>query len=114
MLKLWRKYLELLDAELSAKIFDNLKNLLVIALLFAAGAESLHGDHRIFLGLFVSNLTGWGVIAVSALLLALNMSDGLHRLAKLRYHTALQVLLFLLYLIVALRVVEIVWSYRAA
>ncbi|MEK1906854.1 MAG: hypothetical protein AAAB13_13795 [Pseudomonas sp.] len=113
MHKLWTKYLALLDMDLCTKIFDNFKNLLVCALLFAAGTEALHGDHRLFLGLWVSNLTGWGLIIVSAALLLLNISDGLHRLAKLRYHTALQILLFLLYLIIAVRVVEIVWSFRA-
>ncbi len=54
-----------------------------------------------------------GLILVSALLLLLNISDTLHRLAKLPYHTVLQVILCLLYLILASRVVEIVWSFRA-
>ncbi|MBB2497510.1 hypothetical protein [Aquipseudomonas ullengensis] len=113
MHKLWRKYLALLDNDLCTKVFDNFKNLLVCALLFAAGTEALHGDHRLFMGLWVSNLTGWGLIIVSALLLLLNISDGLHRLAKLRYHRVLQVILCLLYLVLAVRVVEIVWSFRA-
>jgi len=34
-------------------------------------------------------------------------------LAKLRYHLALQLLLILVYLVVAERVVEIVWGFRA-
>ncbi|CAK16051.1 hypothetical protein JYG34_15740 [Pseudomonas entomophila] len=114
MRRLWRKYLDLLEADLSTKVFDNFKNLLVCALLFAAGTEAIHGDHQILLGLWVSSTSGWGLILVSALLLLLNVSDTLHRLAKLPYHTLLQVLLCLLYLILASRVVEIVWSFRAA
>ncbi|MFI8382472.1 hypothetical protein [Pseudomonas sp. NPDC079086] len=112
MRKLWSKYLALLDADLSAKIFDNIKNLLVCALLFAAGTDALRGDHQIFMGLWGSTLAGWGLIIVSALLLLLNISDALHRLAKLRHHVVLQVFMFLLYLILAVRVVEIVWSFR--
>ncbi|MBU1282763.1 MAG: hypothetical protein KJ794_05060 [Gammaproteobacteria bacterium] len=112
MRKLWSKYLALLDADLSAKIFDNIKNLLVCALLFAAGTDALRGDHQIFMGLWGSTLAGWGLIIVSALLLLLNICDTLHRLAKLRHHVALQIILFLLYLILAVRVVEIVWSFR--
>ncbi|MNO02123.1 hypothetical protein D3C81_2224360 [compost metagenome] len=50
---------------------------------------------------------------MSALLLLLNVSDTLHRLAKLPYHTALQVALCLLYLVLASRVVEIIWNFRA-
>lgn len=113
MRELWRKYLDLLDRDLSTQVFDNIKNLLVCALLFAAGTDALHGNHQILMGLFGSSLTGWGLIAVSAILMLINVSDGLHRLAKLRYHTALQILLFLLYLVLAIRVVEIVWSFRA-
>lgn len=113
MRNLWSKYLALLDADLSAKIFDNIKNLLVCALLFAAGTDALQGDHQLFMGLWGSTLAGWGLIMVSAVLLLLNISDGLNRLAKLRHHLALQLILFLLYLILAVRVVEIVWSFRA-
>lgn len=113
MRRLWRKYLQLLDADLSTKVFDNFKNLLVCGLLFAAGTEAIHGNHQILLGLWVSSFTGWGLILVSALLLLLNISDTLHRLAKLPYHTVLQVILCVLYLVLASRVVEIVWSFRA-
>jgi hypothetical protein len=113
MRNLWKKYLELLDQDLTTQVFDNVKNLLVCALLFAAGTNALQGDHEVFMGLLVSRLAGWGLIGFSGLLLLLNISDGLHRLAKLRYHTGLQVVLFLLYLFLAIRVVEIVWSFRA-
>lgn len=112
MRNFWSKYLALLDADLSAKIFDNIKNLLVCALLFAAGTDALHGNLQIFMGLWGSTLAGWGLIVVSAILLLLNISDGLNRLAKMRHHVVLQIILFLLYLILAVRVVEIVWSFR--
>lgn len=114
MRNLWRKYLALLDADLSAKIFDNIKNLLVCALLFAAGTDALRDDHQLFMGLWGSTLAGWGLITVSAILLLLNISDALHRLAKMRHHVVLQTFMCLLYLILAVRVVEIVWSFRAA
>lgn len=96
MRNLWSKYLALLDADLSAKIFDNIKNLLVCALLFAAGTDALRGDHQLFMGLWGSTLAGWGLIIVSAILLLLNISDGLNRLAKMRHHVVLQIILFLL------------------
>lgn len=113
MRKLWRKYLDLLDGDLNTRVFDNFKNLLVCALLFAAGTNALHSEQHVFMGLFGSSLTGWGLITVSALLMLLNVSDGLRRLAKLPYHRVLQVALFLLYLVLAVRVVEIVWNFRA-
>ncbi|MCY1278281.1 hypothetical protein D9M68_333590 [compost metagenome] len=113
MHKYWKKYLELLDSDINTKVFDNLKNLLVCTLLFAAGSNVLHGDQPLFIGLEGSNLAGWGLIAVSALLTLLNVSDGIRKLSRLPYHTALQILLCLLYLVLAERVVEIVWSFRA-
>jgi hypothetical protein len=113
MRKIWRRYLDLLDQDLNTKVFDNVKNLLVCALLFAAGSNALNGNQQIFLGLWGSQLTGLGLITVSAVLMVMNISDGLHRLAKLRYHILLQVFFCLLYLIIAVRVVEMVWGFRA-
>ena len=113
MSKLWRRYLDLLDHDLNTKVFDNFKNLVVCALLFAAGSKALTGNREIFMSLWGSQLTGLGLIVVSAVLMLMNISDGLHRLAKLRYHVLLQVVFCLLYLIIAIRVVEMVWSFRA-
>ena len=39
----WKRYVALLENDLSAQIFDNVKNLLVCALLFAAGTNTLLG-----------------------------------------------------------------------
>jgi hypothetical protein len=113
MSKLWRKYLALLDTDFTTRVFDNIKNLLVCALLFAAGTNALHGGHDLFMGLFASSLAGWGLILTSAVLMLLNVSDGLRRLSRLPYHSAFQIILCLVYLILAVRVVEIVWDFRA-
>lgn len=114
MRRLWRKYLDLLEQGLCANVFDNVKNLIVCALLFAAGTSALHAEHPVFLGLMGAKVTGSGLIAISALLMFLNISDALHRVAQLRYHMVLQLALWAFYLIVAVRMVELVWSFRAA
>jgi hypothetical protein len=113
MHKFWERFLCLLDNDISTKIFDNIKNLLVCALLFAAGTNALKNGGQIFFDLTASNLAGWGIIAISAILTLLNVCDGLRKLAKLRYHTALQIVLFLAYVLVAGRIVEVVWNFRA-
>jgi len=113
MRTLWRKYLDALDKDLSTQVFDNIKNLLVCALLFAAGTQALPSDDPFFFGVFAANVAGWGLIVFSAVLMFLSISDGLRRLAKLRYHVIFQIILCLIYLVVALRVVEIVWRFRA-
>ena len=112
MRTLWTRYLALLENDLSTQIFDNVKNLLVCALLFAAGTNALMGPHELLIGVSASSVAGWGLIVLSTLLMLLNVSDGIRRLAKLRYHLALQLLLILIYVVVAERVVEIVWVLR--
>ncbi len=113
MKKYWARYLDLLDNDLNTRIFDSFKNMVLCALLFAAGTHAVQTDHRVFLSLTALNLAGWGIIAVSAALMVLNMSDGIRRLGKLRYHLVLQILIVVIYLVISERVVEIVWSFRA-
>jgi hypothetical protein len=113
MRKLWIRYLYLLEHDLSTQVFDNLKNLLVCALLFAAGTSTLGMRHELFLGVLVYDAAGWGLIVMSGLLLILNVSDGIRRLARLRYHVLIQALVCITYLIIAGRVVEMVWAFRA-
>lgn len=114
MKKVWKQYLALLEKDLSAKVFDNVKNLLVCALLFAAGTSALRGEHPVLLGLLGTQVAGWSLIAVSAVLLFLNISDGLHRVARQRYHVVILAVLWVFYLVVAVRIVEIVWNFRSA
>ncbi|MBD8099730.1 hypothetical protein IFR08_22770 [Pseudomonas fluorescens] len=113
MRTLWTRYLALLENDLSTQIFDNVKNLLVCALLFAAGTNALVGPRELFIGMFASHVAGWGLIILSTVLMLLNISDGIRRMAKLRYHLVLQLLLILIYVVVAERMVEIVWGFRA-
>ena len=113
MQKLWKQYQALLAKDLSTQIFDNVKNLVVCALLFAAGTEALRGTHDLFLGILASSMAGWGLIGISSVLLVLNVSDGIRRLAVLRDHVFFQLLLIVAYVVIAVRVVEIVWSFRS-
>ncbi len=113
MRKFWKRYLDLLDGDLNTKVFDNVKNLVVCALLFAAGTNVLRSQHEVFMGLMGASITGWTLIGISALLMLLNISDGLNRLAKVRHHRAVQTLFCVVYLILAFRLVEIVWDFRA-
>ncbi|WP_312596755.1 hypothetical protein [Stutzerimonas nitrititolerans] len=113
MKKIWTAYLKLLENDLCTKVFDNVKNLLVCALLFAAGTSALHTQQPAILGLLSMQVTGSGLILISALLMFLNISDGLHRVARLRYRMLIQLTLWFFYLILAVRMVQLVWSFRA-
>ncbi|KPX19029.1 hypothetical protein ALQ28_03774 [Pseudomonas syringae pv. delphinii] len=113
MKKIWGRYLHLLDNNLNTLVFDNFKNLVLCALLFAAGTDAVLGNHHLFLSVFASDVVGYGLIALSAALMFLNICDGVRRLAKLRHHVVLQVVIVLLYLVVSERVVEMVWNFRS-
>lgn len=111
--KYWTRYLNLLDNDLNTRVFDSFKNMVLCALLFAAGTNAIQTDHRVFFSPIATNVAGWGIIAVSAALMILNISDGVRRLGKLRYHLVLQILIVLFYVVISVRVIEIVWSFRA-
>ena len=103
----------MLEQDICTRVFDNVKNLLVCSLLFAAGTDALAGHRQLFLGVAASGAIGAGLIVVSAVLMFLNVSDGIRRLAKLRHHLLLQILLCAAYLLVAERLVELVWGFRS-
>jgi hypothetical protein len=104
----------MLEQDICTRVFDNVKNLLVCSLLFAAGTDALREHRPLFLGGLASGAIGGGLIVVSAVLMFLNISDGIRRLAKLRHHLLLQILLCAAYLVVAERLVEIVWGFRSS
>ena len=112
MQKIWNHYLQLLDRDLSTRIFDNLKNSMVCALLFAAGTEALHGEHPLFMSVFSADITGGCLIAFSALLMFINLCDGIRRFGMLRYHLAWQILIVLVYVLLSERLVEMMWNFR--
>ncbi len=114
MNRLWRKYLALLDTDFTTQVFDNIKKTCWCAPCCSRRAPTY----------WIASITcSWGyllriwrvggLILVSAVLMLLSVSDGLRRLSKLPYHTAFQIILFLIYLVLAVRVVEIVWVFRA-
>ncbi|WP_256657802.1 hypothetical protein [Pseudomonas sp. 2FG] len=104
---------QVLEQGLAKDIFDNLRNFLMCSLLFAAGTNALHDPRQLFLGLAVSSPAGWGLMVLAAVLTLLNIWDGLHKLARLKRHLLLQVAVCLVYVVLALRVVEIVWGFRS-
>lgn len=113
MAELLRHICRLLDNGLNKDVFDNLRNFLMCSLLLAAGSSTLTGDGKVFFGLFAAHMAGVGLIALAVFLMLLNMADGLRKLAKARHPLLLQIILCLVYMLLAVRVVEIVWQFRA-
>lgn len=94
-------------------IFDHLRNYLMCSLLLAIGVTELKHNTNQFFDLIPSNYSGIGIIALSCVLISLNLYDGVRQISKSKYHYLFTLCLVLLYLFISLRVIDLAWSYRA-
>jgi len=101
------------DDGLPKAIFDHLRNFLMCAFLLAIGTTEFHTHKVTTLGLLPAWFSGVGIIAVASLLFLLNLVDGIRRLARLKFQLLLSIGLIAIYVLFAIRVVEIAWNFRA-
>ena len=101
-----------LDNGLSKRIFDHIRNYLICSFLLAIGVVAYERQTGLVLGYFVVRYAGAGIIFLSVLLFCLNLYDGMRQIASLKYGRSLMVLLTILYLFVALRVIELAANFR--
>jgi len=103
---------QLFDNGLLRLIFENTRNMAVSSLITAAGLEVVRagpGD----LDLVNPTLVGYVVTTIGAILLVLNLMDGLWRLSRVKSHLILQVLLCGAYAFIFWRVVYLVLYFKA-
>ncbi|MFL9998944.1 hypothetical protein PQR34_46880 [Paraburkholderia sediminicola] len=94
--------------------FEHARNLLVATFIVAAGFETVsHFDTIDLPGLHNPLFAGYVVAGTGCLLIVLNFIDGLRKLAKLRWHVALQAALSIAYLLFSLRVVQLIVLFRS-
>jgi len=94
-------------------VFEHARNLLVATIIVAAGFETVRNFDTIDLpGLPNPLLAGYVVAGAGCALTALNFIDGLQKLARLRWHVALQIALSIAYLLFSLRVVQLMIFFR--
>jgi hypothetical protein len=79
------------------ELFNHLKNLLTVVELF--GAPDVE-------------LAGYFVVAIGALLAALNALKGLHQLNKQRWHIGFRIVAIVLYFVGAMRVIQLLVALR--
>lgn len=94
-------------------IFDHARNLVVSTIIVAAGFETVKRFDSIDLfGIYNPLFAGYFVAGAGCALITLNFIDGLRRLARLRWHLALQTALSVGYLFFSLRLVQLVIFFR--
>ncbi|WOS63091.1 hypothetical protein [Sinorhizobium fredii] len=95
------------------EIFRHARNLVVATLVTAAGIHAVeHPDLIEAKGLLSISLAGYIVFAIGIALFLMNFADGLYRLSKVRRHVALQLIVAAVYVIVTIRVAQLILALR--
>ncbi|MDK1491615.1 hypothetical protein QN219_16350 [Sinorhizobium sp. 7-81] len=103
----------LLDRRGLEEIFRHVRNLVVATLVIAAGLHAVeHPDIIDAKGLLSIPVAGYFVFSTGIALFFLNFADGLHRLGKIKRHVALQLLLVAVYVLVTVRVAQLILALR--
>ena len=111
--KVIRGFNQALDDGLPKAVFDHVRNFLVCAFLLAIGTTEYRDHSGLMFGLIPGQYSGAGIIVIACLLFALNLYDGISKLSRFGSHRALILLMVVLYIVLAMRVVEIAWNFQA-
>lgn len=95
------------------EIFRHARNLVVATLVTAAGIHAVeHPDLIEAKGLLNISLAGYIVFAIGIALFLMNFVDGLYRLSRVRRHVALQLIVAAVYIVVTIRVAQLILALR--
>jgi len=94
-------------------IFMHVRNYVVCSLILAAGFYAIKNPRNLLFGTMADELAGAVTIVFGFLLILLNLYDGIYRLSKYKYSLLLNILLLVIYLLVTLRIFEIIWNFRS-
>lgn len=92
-------------------IFDHARNLIVATVIIAAGLQAIRSGPRPSVIPYPST-AGYVVATIGALLLLLNLADGLRKLSKVEFHLAFQLLVIVTYIVLSWRVAHLILVYR--
>lgn len=104
------------SAELTKLLFDQTKNFMTCAALYAAGALAVrHGNGNAdWLPGWLSQGAGWGVAGLAVALALLNLLDGVRHLSRLSHPRLLVVIFIAAYILASARVLTLVAALRLA
>jgi hypothetical protein len=97
----------------SKEIFSHVEKMVIGTLIISAGAHVSSNEPSIVLfGYLRHGLVGRGVELFGIALLLLNFIDGFYKLAKLEWHVAFQIAMSLCYIILSVRLVQLILAFR--
>lgn len=95
------------------QVFEHTRNMVVSTIIVTAGMEAVNNVGNIdMVGVMTPVITGYFVAGVGAVLILLNLADGLRRLSTLRWHFAFQAALTIAYVVFSLRMVQLIIYFR--
>src|SRR5260370_22425403 len=97
----------------SKEIFSYVEKMIIATLIISAGAHVSSNEPAIVLfGYLRHGLVGRGVELFGVILLVLNFLDGFYKLAKLDLHTAYQIAMSLCYIVLSVRLIQLILAFR--
>jgi len=97
----------------SKEIFGHVEKMIVGTLIVSAGAHVSSTEPAIVLfGYLRHGLVGRGVELFGVVLLVLNFLDGFCKLAKLNWHAAYQIVMSICYIVLSVRLIQLILAFR--
>ena len=107
-----RFYAEHLE-QAAKEIFGYVEKMIVGTLIISAGAHVSSNEPAIVLfGYLRHSLVGRGVELFGVILLVLNFLDGFYKLAKLEWHAAYQIVMSFCYIVLSVRLIQLILAFR--
>lgn len=102
----------MLEKDMVKAIFDHIRNLFYCTLIFAAGFYVNLNPPDWVGGTFLAQTSGYLIIVIGFILLALIISGGIYKISKLRHPIFLSITLIVFYIIIAVRLILITVEFR--
>ncbi|HEX6707614.1 MAG TPA: hypothetical protein VF169_22840 [Albitalea sp.] len=112
----WRDLVtEMFDRDGLDTVFSHARNVLTGAAIVAAGMYAAsHFGNEARRGMWQVHYAGYVVSMLGALLLALNLYDGLRKLARRKHHVLMRVAAILVYVALSMRLAQVIVYFRTA
>src|SRR3981081_1385944 len=99
--------------EISREVFTYVERMIVGTLIISAGAHVSSNEPALVLfGYLRHGLVGRGVELFGVALLVLNFLHGLYKLARLDWHTAYQIAMSFCYIVLSVRLIQLILAFR--
>lgn len=105
---------ELFDNDGLTAVFTHARNVLTGAAVLAAGLYAVyHIGNSPLPGMWTVHFAGYGIATFGAILLGLNLFDGMRKLARRKQHRVLNLIVLLFYIGLSVRLTQVILYFRS-